>query len=330
MSINITIIGVGAMGSLFAARLAPFANVSLLGNWAQQLDTIQQNGLALIEPNGRSFTQSIHTTNNPNTIPPANFILILVKSHQTERAAQQAKQILAPNGLVITLQNGIGNLETLTAVLGSQSTTLGITSEGATIVKPGIVRHAGWGHTHLAQTAATAVQLSTFSNLLKQAGFQVTIDDKVDSLVWGKLAINAGINPLTALLGVPNGFLAENEDARKIMMLAANEVAQVAQAQHIQLPFPNAGQRTLEIAQATASNHSSMLQDVQRGAQTEIDLICGAVVTYGQKFDVPTPVNKLLLNKINEMSDSEPTVVRLEIDPVATVTNLQSLISTFS
>ena len=327
MSINITIIGVGAMGSLFAARLVPFANISLLGHWEQQLDTIQQNGLELIEPNGRSFSQPIHATNNLKEIPSADFILVLVKSHQTERVAQQAQQILAPTGLVITLQNGIGNLETLTAVLGAQSTTLGITSEGATIVKPGTVRHAGWGHTHLAQTVETAVQLSKFSNLLKQAGFQVTISDEVDSLVWGKLAVNAGINPLTALLGVPNGFLAENEAARRFMMLAANEVAQVAQAQNVQLAFPDAGQRALEVAQATAMNHSSMLQDVLRGAQTEIDVICGAVVSYGQKFNVPTPVNKLLLNKINEMRDSEPMIVRLEIDPIEIITNLQSLIS---
>ena len=327
MSINITIIGVGAMGSLFAARFAPFANVSLLGNWEQQLHTIQQNGLELIEPNGRSLTQAIQATNNLNEIPPADFILVMVKSHQTERAAQQAKQILASNGLVITLQNGIGNLETLTVVLGAHATTLGVTSEGATIVRPGTVRHAGWGHTHLAQTVETAVQLASFSKLLEQAGFQVTISDQVNSLVWGKLAINAGINPLTALLGVPNGFLAEHETARKMMILAANEVAQVAQAQNIQLPFPDAGQRALEVTQATATNQSSMLQDVQRGVQTEIDVISGAVVAYGQKYDVPTPVNKLLLNKINEMRGSEPKVASSEIDPIATITHLQSLIS---
>ncbi len=327
---NLTIIGIGAMGSLFAARLSSVAHVSLLGNWPQQLEAIQQNGLTLIEPNGRIFNQPIHATNTISAIHPADIVLIMVKSHQTARAAQQAKQLLAPHGIVLTLQNGIGNLETLTAVLPQQSVALGITSEGATIVEPGTVRHAGWGHTDLASTPETAVQIASIAQLLEQAGFQVTIRHEVAGLVWGKLAVNAGINPLTALLGVPNGFLAEHDQARAIMIAAANEVAQVAQAQNIQLPFSDAGQCALEVAQATAANNSSMLQDVQRGAKTEIEVICGAVVRYGQKFNVPTPINTLLLAKIKELEELQPVDGRSESKPENLLLNLQSLISNLS
>ena len=263
----------------------------------------------------------------PN-LPAADLVLILVKSHQTQRAAQQAQQILAPNGVVLTLQNGVGNLETIRMVVEQNPVALGVTSEGATIVKPGTVRHAGSGQTHLAQTAETAVSIQKFSALLQKAGFHAELSDEVDSLVWGKLAINAGINPLTAMLRVPNGFLAENQIARQMMEAAANEVAQVAQAQNIELPF-HAGRRTLEVARATAANHSSMLQDVQRGAQTEIEVICGAVVKYGRKFNVPTPVNALLLAQVKEIEDYQPAVERLEIDPIVTLTNLQSQISSF-
>ncbi len=299
---NLTIIGVGAMGSLFGSRLAPFANVTLLGNWQEQLQAVQQNGLTLIEPNGRSRQQAIHITNQPEKIPPSDVVLIAVKSHQTERAAQQAKQILAPTGLVLTLQNGIGNLETITAVITQNSVTLGTTSEGATMVEPGVVRHAGWGQTYLTQTEETAVTIQQITTLFEQAGFHSEISDNVDGLIWGKLAINAGINPLTALLRVPNGFLAENETVRAIMQTAADEVAQVATAQNIHLPFADAGQRALEVAQATAANHSSMLQDVLRGAPTEIDVICGAVVKHGRLHNIPTPINEQLWTTVKANS----------------------------
>lgn len=299
---NFVIIGVGAMGCLFAWRLAPFTAVTLLGSWPQQVQTIRQNGLTLIEPDGRFRHQSIHITNQLAEIPPADIVLIAVKSHQTERAARQAQQILAPQGLVLTLQNGIGNLETITAVITKNPVTLGTTSEGATIVEPGVVRHAGRGHTYLTQTQETAVLIQQIAALFHQAGFQTEITNNVDGLIWGKLAVNAGINPLTALLRVPNGFLAENETARDIMQAAANEVAQVAAAQGIELPFADAGQRALEVAQATAANHSSMLQDVLRGAPTEIDVICGAVVEYGRLHNIPTPINEQLWTAVKTNS----------------------------
>ena len=299
---NLAIVGVGAIGCLFGARLAPFANVSLLGNWPEQLQAIQQHGLTLIEPNGRSLHQSIHITNQTEEIPPSDVVLIAVKSHQTERAAWQAQQILAPDGLVLTLQNGIGNLETISEIITHNPVILGTTSEGATMVEPGIVRHAGWGQTWLTQTEDTAVTIQQIANLFQQANFQTEITDNVDGLIWGKLAVNAGINPLTTLLRVPNGFLAENADAREMMQAAANEVAQVAAAQGIPLPFADAGQRALEVAQATAANHSSMLQDVLRGAPTEIDVICGAVVKYGRLHNIPTPINEQLWTAVKTNS----------------------------
>jgi 2-dehydropantoate 2-reductase len=136
------------------------------------------------------------------------------------------------------------------------------------------------------------------ANLFNQAGLTTHLVDNVDGLVWGKLAVSCGINPLTALLGVPNGFLAENESAKQVMMAAARETAVVAQTLDITLPFPDAGQRALEVAQATAANHSSMLQDISRGAPTEIEAICGAVIKYGRNAHIPTPINEKLLQLV--------------------------------
>ncbi|MCB9418743.1 MAG: 2-dehydropantoate 2-reductase [Ardenticatenaceae bacterium] len=291
---HVVIIGVGAMGCLFGAFLSPLANVTLLGHWPEQLAALSHDRLALIGVDGRSNHYTIQATNDPTAVPPVDLALILVKSHQSEQAAALAKQILAPNGLALTLQNGLGNLEILTAELKPHHTALGTTAQGATMIKPGIVRHAGHGPTYLASTPATAGRLTAVARLFNQAGLTTHLVDNVDGLVWGKLAVNCGINPLTALLGVPNGFLAENEPARHVMMAAARETAVVAQALGVTLPYPDAGQRALEVAQATAANHSSMLQDILRGAPTEIEAICGAVVENGRYAGIPTPVNEKL------------------------------------
>lgn len=319
---NVTIVGVGAMGCLFGAFLSPLAQVTLLGHWPEQIAALARDGLTLDGVDGRSNHHPIQATNDPTTVPPADLALILVKSRQTEQAAALAQQVLAPDGIALTLQNGLGNLEKLAAVLGPNHAALGTTSQGATLLEPGTVRHAGHGPTHLATTPQTREQLTAVAHLFNQAGFTTHLVDNVDSLVWGKLAVNCGINPLTALLGVPNGFLAANEPARQVMMAAARETAVVAQTLGITLPYPDAGRRALEVAQATAANHSSMLQDIVRGAPTEIEAICGAVVENGRRIGIPTPINSELLRmvKLKETGDW-----RLEAEQ--TLASLQSLVS---
>ncbi|MEW5958717.1 MAG: 2-dehydropantoate 2-reductase [Chloroflexota bacterium] len=298
--LNIAIFGVGAMGTLFGSRLSPLAEVTLFGRWPEQIETLRRHGLTITQPDGRQTHHWLQVTNNLQDMPPADIALILVKSRQTARAARQAANILQPAGLAITLQNGLGNLEKLARAVEPERAGLGITAQGATVLAPGHLRHAGQGPTHLAVRAGQERQMRQVAGLFNAAGLPTTLVDNADSLVWGKLAINAGINPLTALLGIPNGKLNEDKKLRQMMAGAASEVAQVAAAQGIRLPYADAAIRVAEVAQATAGNRSSMLQDVSRGALTEIDAISGAVVRQGRRLGVPTPINELLLNLVKE------------------------------
>jgi 2-dehydropantoate 2-reductase len=124
----------------------------------------------------------------------------------------------------------------------------------------------------------------------------------LQGLIWGKLAINAGINPLTALLQVINGELLERPDAKHLMARAAKEVAAVAVAKGIKLSPQDAETQILEVAWRTAKNRSSMYQDVLRGAPTEIDVICGAVVREGRRLRIPTPVNEILWRLVRALT----------------------------
>lgn len=314
---QITIIGVGAMACLFGARLNSLADVTLIGHWPEQISTLQKKGLILEEANGRQTHHHLFVTNKATNLPKADLSLVLVKSHQTDQAAHLAKGIAAESGLVLTLQNGLGNVEALTAVINPNQVGLGITSAGAAIRQPGHIRLAGLGHTYLAELPNKTKQMTQVKHLFQEAGFPTDLTNNPDSLVWGKLAINAGINPLTAILQQPNGFLAQNKRAKRLMMQAATEVTAVAQAKQISLPYKDAALQALHVAQTTASNRSSMLQDMQRGAKTEIEAISGAVIRHGRDQHVPTPTNHILYQFLQEMesnSGTQPTNPEIILD----------------
>jgi 2-dehydropantoate 2-reductase len=289
MKDNILLVGTGALATLFAARLSEAGHsVSMLGTWKDGLHALQKDGARIIDANGNEKSYQVHATDNPNEVKNSKYALVLVKAWQTERAANQLKESLADDGLAVTLQNGIGNKETLQSTLGVGRVSLGITTTGATLLAPGLVKVGGEGIISLEQNQASL----KLEAMLKSAKFNLQIVDDAESLVWGKLVINAAINPLTALLQVPNGELLSHPKARKMMGALAEETAEVAEAEHVHLPFENPVSAAEDVARKTAGNKSSMFQDVLRGAPTEIDAICGAIMKRGQKHGIKTPYNK--------------------------------------
>jgi len=259
----------------------------------------------------------MNVTADLTVVPASDVVLVLVKSYQTVRAAGQAAQLLKPDGVAITLQNGLGNLEILAQEVGAGRAVMGVTAQGATVLGPGQLRHAGDGPTHLARVAGQETILASVGELFRRVGLETTLVDDAASLVWGKLAINAGINPLTALLRVPNGALVEDDFLARLMAGAAQEVARIAAARHIGLPYEDAAVRTAEVSRATAANRSSMLQDVDRGAPTEIDAISGAVVRAGEEVHVPTPINDFLWRLMRAREASQDRLSRAQLKKLA-------------
>ena len=312
MANDILILGTGALGTLFAARLSQVGyNVTMLGTWKEGIASLQKDGARIVDSNGNETKYKVHVTDDPRECVGAKHALVLVKAWQTERTANQLSECLADDGLAVTLQNGIGNYETLAQVLNKSATesaekkreensknsvisvakhsrvALGSTTTGATLVAPGLARAGGEG----VVTIQRHEKLDPIESALLSAKFNVHLVEDAQSLVWGKLVINAAINPLTALLRVPNGELLNRPSAREMMARLASEVAEVARAEKITLPFNDPVAMVEEVARKTSANQSSMLQDVLRNAPTEIDAICGAVVEIGKKRNIETPMN---------------------------------------
>ena len=289
MKNDILLVGTGALATLFATRLSEAGHsVSMLGTWKKGLAELQQHGARIVDANGNERAYPVYATDDPREVRGAKTALVLVKSWQTERAARQLKESLASDGLAVTLQNGIGNKETLIRDLGTARVSLGITTTGATLLGPGLVRAGGDGVISLEQNQA----LGPLEAALRSSNFNLQIVDDARSLIWGKLVINAAINPLTALLQVSNGELLSRPNVRKMLGALARETAEVAAAEHVHLPFSNPVSAVEDVARKTASNHSSMFQDVRRGAPTEIDAICGAVTRRAAAHGISVPYNR--------------------------------------
>ena len=290
-SSTLLITGTGALASLFGARLAAAGvEVTMLGSWPEGLAALRAHGVRLVEADGAQRAWPVRIAADPAECRGIPYALVLVKAWQTERAAQQLAACLPADGLALTLQNGWGNREALEQALGPDRVALGTTTLGATLLAPGVVRAGGQGPV----TLGSHPRVQPLANLLRAAGFDVRLANDVAGLAWGKLVINAAINPLTALLRAPNGQLLERPEARALMGLAASEAAAAGLAQGLHLPFDDPVAAAEDVARRTAVNHSSMYQDVQRGRPTEIDAICGAVVQAGQRVGVATSVNRTL------------------------------------
>lgn len=301
MSKNILILGTGALATLFAARLtAAGASVTILGTWHEALAAFNQRG-AIVEGEP---AQAVRAVSDPTECPASGLALVLVKSYQTGRAALQLADCLQDGGLAVSLQNGLGNADVLTQALNQQGVATGITTLGATLLDPGIVSLAGAGPLWLEQHPF----ISPLANWLQEAGFLVELVGDIRPRVWGKLVVNAAINPLTALLRVKNGDLLSDPLAHSLMGRLAREAAFVAKASGIVLPFLQPENAADEVAEQTKDNYSSMLRDVLRGAPTEVDSINGEVVHRGEAYGVEVPVNRKvwkLVGKQSRLSSAE-------------------------
>jgi 2-dehydropantoate 2-reductase len=302
---SVLIVGTGSLATLFAARLARSGvGVTLLGTWKEGLSALRRHGARLVDADGREERYPVAVAADPGQLSRAHFALVLVKSWQTERAARDLAACLAPDGIALTLQNGLGNRELLEAHLGPHRVALGSTTTGATLLGPGLAKVGGEGKISVENHG----RLEPLACMLEGAGFQMEVVNDASAIIWRKLVINAAINPLTALLRVPNGQLLERPSARALMRSLAAETAAVATAEGARLARRTAVSAVETVALRTAANHSSMFQDVQRGAPTEVDAICGAVARAGRKHGLPTPLNQACLQLVQALTETPEQV----------------------
>ena len=291
------IVGPGAMGCLFAARLKKAGyDVTLLDYKKERAEQINNQGIMVEGVTGK-YTEKVTTVVEGGPIRP-DVVLICVKSYKTGEAGKAIKSWIQPKTRVVTLQNGVGNLEILEEIFGKEKILGGVSAEGATLLGPGKIRHAGQGEAIIGPGGDPDSPAERIISDFNKAGFQSRSTANVDDLIWGKLIINVGINALTAITRLKSGRLPELPGSRRIMEEAVKEAVSVADAKKINLPYPDPLGRVVEVCRATAGNIASMLQDVLKERMTEVDFINGAIVREGKVLGIPTPVNLTLTSLV--------------------------------
>ncbi len=299
MATHTLVVGPGAIGSLFASLLLRTGcRVTILDRHPDRADHISTHGLKV---DGAGAALPVHATVHPTEVEAFDLVLLCVKAYDTVNAVQDIAPVCPPGTRVVSLQNGIGNLEAIRENLPSASIFASATYHGASLCAPGHVIHAGAGKTILSpmNPADSCASLATFFD---GAGIECECFSDAEALLWGKLVVNTAINPLTAIHGVTNGSLLEHGELREQMHAAAREAARVAAARGVSLVFSDPAAEAETVCRRTADNTSSMLQDIRRKRMTEVEWITGVVHREAGRLGIPVPVNDDLLFQIRGMT----------------------------
>jgi 2-dehydropantoate 2-reductase len=287
--VEILVFGAGAMGSFFGGLLSLRHDVTLVGRH-DHMEAVRAHGLRIA---GKTvlLAKPRTATRVPRSAHP-ELIIVATKSYDTG-AAMRSLSRFGKTAVFLTLQNGLDNPDILAK--SARKVVAGTTAHGVTFVRPGEIRHAGVGDTAIgAWTHVEGAAVARVRDVFEEAGIRTRIVEDVRSELWAKLVVNASINPLASLAGVPNGQLLDDPRLRRLLENVARETASVARAAGARVDVEELVRRTRLVARRTAGNRASMLQDLDRGRRTEVDAITGAVLREAERAEIGAPLNRAL------------------------------------
>ena len=301
---KITVIGPGAIGTLLAAHLVRTKNeVWLLDKCTERARLLRKSGIRV--EGLTKISAKVNASVEAKEIGRTDLVILCVKSYDTEEAIKRATDLIKEETYVLTLQNGIGNIQILNDIIGEDKVIAGVTSQAAILLGAGLIRHTGRGETIIGRVNKDPLgKARVILDLLNRARLSAHSSRDINSLIWSKLIINSGINALSAITRLKNGLLLEYSETRELMRLAVSESARVAKRKRIKLRYDDPIQKVESVCKATYANLSSMLQDVLNKKQTEIDFINGAIVRQGKNLNIATPVNEVLTNLVKTIEKS--------------------------
>ena len=293
---KIAVIGVGAMGSVYAGLLADAGNeIWAIDVWSEHINAIRDRGLR-VEGKSGDRTVKIAATTDAQEAGPCDLVIIATKAMHVEAAAVAAKTIIRDNTTVLTIQNGIGSFEKVAATIGKEKITIGVAGGfGASIKAPGHVYHNGMELIRLGEMAGpVTTRLDKVAEVWSNAGFNVKTYDDIERMVWEKLICNVCFSGVcTVSKSQIKGVLGDH-GLWQIAKGCATEAYQVARAKEIKVSFEDPISYVQAFGEKMPNARPSMLLDHMEGRASEIDAINGAIVREGANTQVTTPFNSVI------------------------------------
>ena len=296
------IIGAGAMGLLTASYFKKSGiDFAIYEKYSDIVSAIKNSGIKTIDDCELIKTDNYENIidSNPEIISGCKIIFLFIKSYSTDDAINSIINNLDSDSIIVSLQNGIGNNETLFKHFDKDRVVYGTTSYGASKSDLNTVKFGGHGDITLGgknkKNALSVVEL------LKKTGFNAEYTDNPDKAVWIKAIVNAGINPIASILSIPNGEILNNKYSLDIQSKIIHEAVEVANSMNINLNEKEMIHITMDVCRKTASNLCSMYQDIKYNRNTEIDYINGKIIEYGRQNSIAIPCNEIIYDIIKAL-----------------------------
>lgn len=291
---KIAIVGAGAIGCLFGACLqASGHSVILVNNNPLAVTAIRKNGVSVREPSGKIIRTRPKVELHLKSDDGPDLVLLTVKSYDTEAAGRSLEKVQGISD-VLSIQNGLGNFETLSRFLPAQSILAGITTEAAFQAGYGEVLHTGKGVTRIGEfTGGPTKRCREIGHLIRSVGLDINISGNVEGVIWSKAIVNSAINPVTAIARVLNGEITRNSNLLEVALEVLKEGMKVASSRGV-VPIPSPVSFFNNIVSISRKNQSSMLQDIENGKRTEIRELNGSISSAGRNEGIDTPYTSAL------------------------------------
>jgi 2-dehydropantoate 2-reductase len=287
---EIVVIGAGAMGLLYAGLLAPHARVTLLDGWTTQIVALRQKGLTVSGLGGARTVQvgARHLAEAEQIAGRADFAISLVSAGASAIAAEASATVLKPEGFLLTLQNGVGNIEVYSAALGADRVMAGLSYHSGALGGPATVAHTHHGPTWVGEVGRpNGERLKCLIALFEVAGAEPREVDDVVSYVWTKFIHNCAINAVCAVAGLRVGEISTTPGADEFQTKIIEEALAVVRAKGHALADPEPSSR-----------------------ETEVDALNGAVVREGAALGIPTPYNQAITWMVKSLQDKRARTAR--------------------
>ncbi len=295
---KIAVVGAGAMGSIFGARFHQAGHETVLVDVVQPLvDTINAEGVTVVRGDDETVTR-VPATTDPAAVGPVDIVVFFTKCYHTSSAAESARPLVGPDTAVASLQNGWGNGDVLAAAYPPGQVVLGVTYNSGLLQGPGRVLHPAEQPTLVGSFSDGGDGAARLAEALESAGLAATVASPVRPEIWKKLILNAASLPASALTGMTAGARGTSQDMLDLVSETTREAVAVAQALGYDIDFGERIGTILGLVEKAGPTKASMLQDVEAGRRTEIDVINGAVVRAAEEVGVPVPINRTLMQLI--------------------------------
>jgi len=295
-TMKIAIMGAGALGGTFGVLLANAGfDVTLVDVDATKIDAIKRDGLTLIMPDLSRLTCAIKATTDPAEVGVVDLVQISVKGYHTASAAKMCVPMVGPRTYVLSVQNGLKNLQRIAESVGREKVIGGVTAHSAMPLSHTLIKYnGGLGGIYIGRfDGQDDIGVERLVEVFNATGFEThLIHGDVRIPLWRKLLANISCNAVAALTGFTGRQLVEFEPTNELIRALAEETAEVAAAQGFEFAeLEYAGDFAIRALSGVGDNKISMLQDIEAGRRTEIDTLNLAVVERGEEYGVDTPLN---------------------------------------